>query len=114
MTLFQPGDEVFYTPARLFAAVATANCHLVDERIVGRNPRSLSAAEAAALPLTSITAWDYCSDRPRCRRASGEGKCLFDYRRGRWRRFDAVQLARQLTRLTVIGTACAPETRLVG
>lgn len=50
--------------------------HLVDERIVGHKPRSLSAADAAALPLTSITAWELLFDRFGVVEGSGEGKCL--------------------------------------
>ena len=52
---FKPGDMVFYAGA-IGRPGTNAEFHLVDERVVGRKPRSLSAAEAAALPLTAITA----------------------------------------------------------
>ncbi|MBE1273546.1 zinc-binding alcohol dehydrogenase family protein [Enterovibrio baiacu] len=56
-TLFAPGDTVFYA-GDLTRQGSNAEFQLVDERIVGRKPKSLSDAEAAALPLTSITAWE--------------------------------------------------------
>ena len=62
VTLFQPGDEVFYAGS-LVRQGTNAEFHVVDERIVGRKPRTLSFAEAAALPLTSITAWELMFDR---------------------------------------------------
>jgi NADPH:quinone reductase-like Zn-dependent oxidoreductase len=62
-TLFKKGDEVYY--AGSIARPLGTNCefHLVDERIVGRKPDSLSYAEAAAMPLTTITAWEALYDR---------------------------------------------------
>nr|MBF0681273.1 alcohol dehydrogenase catalytic domain-containing protein [Pseudomonas sp.] len=56
-SLFQVGDEVFYAGS-IARAGGNSERHLVDERIVGRKPRSLGFAEAAALPLTAITAWE--------------------------------------------------------
>jgi NADPH:quinone reductase len=56
-SLFRPGDEVFYAGS-IIRSGTNAEFHLVDERIVGHEPRSLGFAEAAALPLTSITAWE--------------------------------------------------------
>lgn len=61
-TLFKPGDEVFYAGA-IGRSGTNAEYHLVDERIVGRRPASLSVAEAAAMPLTAITAWEALFDR---------------------------------------------------
>ena len=57
-SLFRPGDEVFYAGSNMRSGT-NAEFHLVDERIVGHKPRSLGFAEAAALPLTSITAWGF-------------------------------------------------------
>src|SRR6187401_465832 len=62
VTLFKPGDEVFYAGSILRQGT-NSEFHLVDERIVGRNPKSLSFAQSAALPLTSITAWELLFDR---------------------------------------------------
>ncbi|MFC5529517.1 alcohol dehydrogenase catalytic domain-containing protein, partial [Cohnella yongneupensis] len=56
-SLFRPGDEVFYAGS-IARQGGNSEYHLVDERIVGRKPTSLNFAEAAALPLTSITAWE--------------------------------------------------------
>jgi zinc-binding alcohol dehydrogenase family protein len=109
VTLFQPGDEVFYAGA-IARTGSYSEFHLVDERIVGHKPRSLSAADAAALPLTSITAWELLFDRLGVVEGSGEGKCLLITGAAGGVGSMLVQLARQLTRLTVIGTASRQET----
>lgn len=62
VTLFSPGDEVFYAGA-LDRPGTNQQLHVVDERITGRKPRSLSFADSAALPLTAITAWESLFDR---------------------------------------------------
>lgn len=59
---FRPGDEVFYAGS-IIRPGCNSEYHLVDERIAGAKPQSLSFAEAAALPLTSITAWESLFDR---------------------------------------------------
>jgi zinc-binding alcohol dehydrogenase family protein len=111
VTLFKPGDEVFYAGSILRQGT-NAEFHLVDERIVGRKPKTLSFAQAAALPLTSITAWELLFDRlgavpgksldPRTLLivggAGGVGSIL-------------IQLARRLTGLTVVATATRPESQ---
>lgn len=61
-TLFKPGDEVYYAGS-ITRPGGNSEFHLVDERIVGRKPRALSWAQAAALPLTAITAWEALFDR---------------------------------------------------
>jgi zinc-binding alcohol dehydrogenase family protein len=111
VTLFKPGDEVWYAGASNRPG-SNAELQLVDERIVGKRPDSLTFAEAAALPLTGVTAWELLFDRFAIPRenstlpgtilvigaAGGVGSIL-------------IQLARKLTSLTVIGTASRPETR---
>src|SRR5260221_11681470 len=62
VSLFKPDDEVFYAGSILRQGT-NSEFHLVDERIVGRKPKSLSFAQGAALPLTSITAWELLFDR---------------------------------------------------
>src|SRR6202048_336849 len=62
VSLFKPGDEVFYAGSILRQGT-NSEFHLVDERIVGKKPRTLSFAQAAALPLTSLTAWELLFDR---------------------------------------------------
>lgn len=109
VTLFQPGDEVFYAGS-IARTGSYSELHLVDERIVGHKPRSLSPAHAAALPLTSITAWELLFDRLGVVEGTGEGKCLLITGAAGGVGSMLVQLARQLTRLTVIGTASRQET----
>lgn len=109
VTLFQPGDEVFYAGS-IARPGSYSEFHLVDERIVGHKPHSLSAADAAALPLTSITAWELLFDRLGIVEGTGEGKCLLITGAAGGVGSMLVQLARKLTRLTVIGTASRQET----
>jgi len=111
VSLFKPGDEVFYAGS-IQRQGTNAEFHLVDERIVGRKPKTLSYAQAAALPLTSITAWELLFDRlgavpgksldPRTLLivggAGGVGSIL-------------IQLARRLTGLTIVATASRPESQ---
>ncbi|WP_060481145.1 zinc-binding alcohol dehydrogenase family protein [Pseudomonas sp. NBRC 111119] len=110
VSLFKPGDEVFYA-----GAIDRAGCysefHLVDERIVGAKPHSLNVAEAAALPLTAITAWELLFDRLRVEEQGGQGQRLLVIGAGGGVGSILVQLARRLTQLTVIGTASRPQTR---
>jgi len=57
VTLFKPGDEVYYS-GDITRSGSNAQYQLVDERIVGRKPATLDFAQAAAMPLTTITAWE--------------------------------------------------------
>src|SRR6201987_5977070 len=111
VSLFKVGDKVFYAGSILRPGT-NSEFHLVDERIVGAKPKSLSFAQAAALPLTSITAWELLFDRlgavpgksvdPRTLLivggAGGVGSIM-------------IQLARRLTGLTVVATAARPESQ---
>lgn len=103
--LFGDGEEVFYAGA-VNRPGSNAQFHLVDERIVGRKPKNLSFAEAAAMPLTSITAWEALFDRLRVR----DGALLVIGGAGGVGSM-AIQLARARTGLRVIATASRPETR---
>jgi len=107
-TLFKPGDEVFYAGSNIRPGT-NAELHAVDERIVGRKPKKLSFAEAAALPLTSITAWELLFDRFRIPRSGAKGSILVIGGAGGVGSI-MIQLARKLTGLTVIATASRPET----
>jgi NADPH2:quinone reductase len=110
VTRFKPGDEVYYA-GDLTRPGANAEFHLVDERIVGRKPASLGWAHAAALPLTTITAWEALFDRLDVKRpVSGSTSILIVGGAGGVGSM-AVQLARKLTDLTVIATASRAETR---
>ncbi|WP_284383478.1 zinc-binding alcohol dehydrogenase family protein [Litoribrevibacter albus] len=119
VTLFQPGDRVWYA-GDLTRSGSNAEYQLVDERIVGRMPNNASFTEAAALPLTAITAWELLFDRLAVDTsnhpdkashtenapdtllvigaAGGVGSIL-------------IQLARQLTSLTIIATASRDESK---
>jgi len=111
VTLFRPGDEVFYAGA-LDRPGTNAAYHLVDERIVGRKPASLSWAEAAAIPLTAITAWETLFDRLDVRkRVPGAANAILIVGGAGGVGSITIQLARRLTDLTVIATASRPETR---
>ena len=108
---FKPGDEVFYSGS-IARPGADSQFHLVDERIVGLKPRSLTDAEAAALPLTTITAWDMLFDRLHIRKAApGGANAILIVGGSGGVGSIAIQLARALTDVTVIATASRPETR---
>lgn len=110
-TLFKPGDEVFYAGS-IARSGTNAEFHLVDERIVGTKPKSLNFAQAAALPLTSITAWELLFDRLGVVRggAANSGSLLIIGASGGVGSI-LIQLARKLTGITVIATASTPETQ---
>lgn len=150
VTLFRPGDPVWYAGARDRPG-CNAELQVVDERLVGRLPATLSFAEAAALPLTTVTAWELLFDRLQVPRLASSLRLAGDAGaepavatadagqpprsvtpdRGPYPAATAretadallilgagggvgsilTQLARQLTALTVIGTASRPETR---
>lgn len=107
---FAPGDEVFYAGS-LNRQGTNAEYHAVDARIVGRKPSSLDFAQAAALPLTAITAWEALFDRLDIRKAvPGAAPAVLVIGGAGGVGSIAIQLVRQLTDLTVIATASRPET----
>lgn len=111
VTLFAPGDEVWYA-GDIRRDGANAELHLVDERIVGTKPTSLGFAEAAALPLTAITAYEMLFDRLGLapgKRPTSDSLLIIGAAGGVGSIM--TQLARRLTSVTVIGTASRPETR---
>ena len=111
VTGFKPGDAVFYAGA-IDRPGSNAEFHLVDERIVGPKPKNLGFAEAAALPLTAITAWEMLFDRLDIRKpVPGGAHALLIIGGAGGVGSIAIQLARQLTDVTVIATASRPETR---
>ncbi|WP_027665180.1 zinc-binding alcohol dehydrogenase family protein [Rhizobium leguminosarum] len=111
VTLFKPGDEVFYSGV-ISRPGSNAEFHLVDERIVGTKPKSLDFAAAAALPLTSITAYEALFDRLKVQDAvSGAGRSILIIGGAGGVGSIAIQIARVLTDLTVIATASRPETQ---
>ncbi len=110
-TLFRPGDEVWYAGSRARAGT-NAELHLVDERIVGRKPRTLDFAQAAAMPLTAITAWEALFDRLQLRlgRAQDAGTLLITAGAGGVGSI-AIQLARRLSGARIVATASRPQSR---
>jgi zinc-binding alcohol dehydrogenase family protein len=109
VTMFEPGDEVFYAGS-IMRQGTNAEFHLVDERIVGRKPQSLSFAEAAALPLTSITAWELLFDRLGAEQGRTGNRSLLIVGGAGGVGSILIQLARKLTGLTVLATASRPES----
>jgi len=107
VTLFKPGDEVFYAGS-LIRPGSNAEYGLVDERIAGHKPASLSDADAAALPLTSLTAWELLFDRLEVKDGKGDALLIIGAAGGVGSIL--TQLARRLTGLRVIGTASRQQT----
>ncbi|MEM7345390.1 MAG: zinc-binding alcohol dehydrogenase family protein, partial [Chloroflexota bacterium] len=107
---FKPGDAVFYAGS-IARPGTNSEYHLVDERIVGHKPKSLSDTEAAALPLTAITAWEMLFDRLDVNRPTPQGGNIILVIGGAGGVGSiTIQLLRALTDLTVIATASRPET----
>lgn len=108
--LFKPGDRVFYAGS-IQRPGSNAELHLVDERIVGPAPKSLSPAEAAALPLTAITAWEMLFDRFEVRRPlAGDNQTILVIGGAGGVGSIAIQLAKRVAGMTVVATASRPET----
>jgi zinc-binding alcohol dehydrogenase family protein len=111
VSLFRIGDAVAYA-GEIGRSGTNAELHIVDERLVGPKPASLDWAEAAALPLTSVTAWEVLFDRLDVNRpVVGAAPAIVIIGGAGGVGSIAIQLARQLTDLTVIATASRPETR---
>ena len=110
VTMFKPGDEVYYAGA-LERDGSNAEYHLVDERIVALKPKNLDFSAAAALPLTSITAYEALFDRLRVQDpVPGAAPAILIIGGAGGVGSIAIQLARTLTDFTVIATASRPET----
>ena len=111
VTQFAAGDEVYYAGS-LIRSGTNAEFHLVDERIVGSKPASLDWAEAAALPLTTLTAWEAMFDRlDVTKTVPGAAPAILIIGGAGGVGSIAIQIARQCTDLTVISTASRPETQ---
>ncbi|KAF1714917.1 NADPH:quinone reductase [Pseudoxanthomonas yeongjuensis] len=109
VTLFQPGDEVYYA-GDVTRPGSNAQFQLVDERLVGRKPATLDFAQAAALPLTAITAWELLFDRmPFSIDAEGNDRSLLIIGGAGGVGSIAIQLARHAG-FAVIATASRPQT----
>lgn len=108
---FKVGDEVWYAGS-IARPGSNAELQLVDERIVGHRPKTLSDADAAALPLTALTAWEMLFDRLDVGRpVAGAAPAIVIVGGAGGVGSIAIQLVRALTDLTVIATASRPETQ---
>lgn len=108
---FKVGDEVFYA-GDITRAGTNAEYHLVDERIVGHKPKSLSFEQASALPLTSLTAWEVLFDRLKLNDpVAGANNSILVIGGAGGVSSMAIQLLRALTDFTVITTASRPESK---
>ena len=107
---FKVGDDVWYA-GDITRQGTNAEYHLVDERIVGHKPQSLSFAEAAALPLTAITAWEMLFDRLRIHEpVAGAAPSILIIGAAGGVGSVTLQLLKAKTNLKIIATASRPET----
>ncbi|HBU88307.1 MAG TPA: zinc-binding alcohol dehydrogenase family protein, partial [Acinetobacter sp.] len=107
---FKVGDAVWYAGA-LNRQGSNSELQLVDERIVGHKPKTLEATEAAALPLTAITAWEMLFDRLQVPKAAPENTSILVIGGAGGVGSITIQLLKQLTNLTIIATASRAETK---
>jgi NADPH:quinone reductase len=108
--LFRPGDKVYYAGSNQRPG-ANSQLHVVDERIVGSKPTNLSFPEAAAMPLTTITAWEALFDRMGVSKSGADaGKSLLILGGAGGVGSIAIQLAKKLGRLKVIASASRADT----
>ncbi|WP_431481845.1 zinc-binding alcohol dehydrogenase family protein [Pseudomonas thivervalensis] len=111
VTLFKAGDKVFYAGS-IARAGGNSELHVVDERIVGHMPKTLGFADAAALPLTAITAWELLFERLHIQEGQDDqGQSLLIVGAAGGVGSILTQLAHQLTGLKVIGTASRAQTQ---
>ena len=108
--LFKPGDEVYYAGS-VIRQGTNSQLHLVDERIAGRKPASLGFAGAAALPLTTLTAWELMFDRMGISKSGAHsGKSVLILGGAGGVGSVAIQLAKRLAKLKVTASASRPES----
>jgi len=112
VSTYKPGDEIYYA-GDITRPGCNSEYHAVNERIVGHKPKSLTFEEAAALPLTTITAWEAIFDRlgitrPEYERANDKSILIIGGAGGVGS--IAIQLAKKLAKLTVVSTASRKES----
>ncbi|MEO9280864.1 zinc-binding alcohol dehydrogenase family protein [Acinetobacter sp. WA-87] len=110
VTQFKVSDIVWYAGA-LNRQGSNSELQLVDERIVGHKPKNLEVTEAAALPLTAITAWEMLFDRLQVQKNAPENTTILVIGGAGGVGSITIQLLKQLTNLTIIATASRPETK---
>lgn len=109
VSLFKVGDEVYYA-GDITKPGSNAEYQVIDERIVGKKPKSLSIEAAAAMPLTVLTAWEILFDRIRISAEKDKGKTLLIIAGAGGVGSIAIQLAKKIAGLKVIATASRPES----
>lgn len=109
VTLFKPGDKVFYA-GDITRPGCFSSHQLVDERIVGNAPTSLTPTQIAAMPLTSLTAWEALFSRLKITVEQDSGKNILIIGGAGGVGSIALQLSKVIADLTVITTASRPET----
>lgn len=109
VNLFKVGDEVYYA-GDITKQGSNAEYQIIDERIVGRKPKTLTNTEAAVIPLTGLTAWEILFDRIRINPEKDKGKTVLIIGGAGGVGSIAIQLAKKIAGLTVIATASRPET----
>ncbi|MFT4017484.1 MAG: zinc-binding alcohol dehydrogenase family protein [Agriterribacter sp.] len=108
VSLFKKGDKVYYA-GDINKPGSNAEYQLIDERIAGKKPVTLTDAEAAAMPLTTLTAWEALFDRIRIN-DKDKGKTILIIGGAGGVGSIAIQIAKKVAGLKVIATASRPET----
>lgn len=109
VTLFKVGEYVYYA-GDITKQGCNAEYQIIDERIVGKKPVSLSIEESAVIPLTGLTAWETLFDRIRVSPEKDKGKSILIIGGAGGVGSIAIQLAKRVAGLTVVATASRPET----
>ena len=109
VTLFNTGEYVYYA-GDITKQGSNATYQIIDERIVGKKPVSLSIEESAVMPLTSLTAWETLFDRIGISPEKDKGKSILIIGGAGGVGSIAIQLAKKVAELTVIATASRTET----
>lgn len=107
---FKIGDEVYYA-GDITRSGSNAEYQLIDERIVGSKPKKLSIAEAAAIPLTGLTAWESLFDRIKVNPETDKGKTVLVLAGAGGVGSIAIQIAKKVAGLTVIATASREDSK---
>jgi len=106
---FKVGDLVYYA-GDITRDGCNAEYQLIDERIVGHKPKSLSLAESAALPLTTLTAYESLFDRIKVNLEKDKGKTVLILAGAGGVGSIAIQIAKKMANLIVIATASRPDS----
>ncbi len=111
VTHFQPGDRVYYA-GEVDRPGCNAEQQIVDSRLVAHAPKTLSDEQAAAMPLTALTAWEGLFDKLGLAQddTAHSTQTLLVINGAGGVGSSVIQLARQLTGLTIIATASRDET----